>query len=73
MADPLAYGVAITGVTPGATTSIQVPGHGRTTGDKVSVIGARGIWKNGADSLYYANNYTATVVNPNNLTIPLDT
>lgn len=72
-ADPLAYGVAITGVTPGNPTSIQAPGHGRTTGDKVSVIGARGVFLSGGDQLYAANSYTVTVVDPNNLTIPLNT
>lgn len=72
-ADPLAYGVAITGVTPGNPTSIQVPGHGRTTGDKVSVLGARGVFASGGDQLYAANNYTVTVTDPNNLTIPLNT
>jgi len=72
-ADPLAYGVAITGVTPGNPTSIQVPGHGRTTGDKVSVLGVRGVFASGGDQLYAANNYTVTVTDPNNLTIPLNT
>ena len=72
-ADPLAYGVDITGVTPGNPTAIQCPGHGLTTGDKCSVTGTRGVWLSGADNLYYQGNMTATVIDPNNITIPLNT
>lgn len=73
-ADPICYGVDIASITPGAvSTIVTVQPHALTTGDKVSVLGARGIWLSGGDNFYYQNNLTATVTGPDTLTVPLDT
>lgn len=72
-ADPIVYGKAVTGVTVGNPTTIICPGHGLTTGDKVSVTEVRGIWLSGADNLFYQNNLTATVVDPDTITVPINT